>query len=197
VIAGPGNVVDDITFGQIRGWAGSTKGVVMVGDDSAQATTTGGTYGFIDLGSIVPRVLSTSAPIVSLVSPAAKKIKVRITYGNGLLRAAAAHHLPAGVLITGTSTATIETLDVEGYLNCLFTAVSTAFISHTSTSTTIAQLNTDKVAIDGNSSGTCYILSVAAGCTVSVWNALMTYLGSNGPAMSNVLGTVGVSNHWP
>lgn len=106
VLAGAGWLADKVKLtGQITGNA--TNYSVWIGDDSAQAATTGGTYGDIDFGTCAGNVTTAGHGIVLIYSPSAERIRGRLRY------TANAVALQAGIYVEGSSTATIGSLEID------------------------------------------------------------------------------------
>ena len=112
IIAGVYNYVDDIHFVDITGIANSVAAAVTVGDDAAQANTTGGTYGYIDLGTI--SAIPVNAPAaLGLISPSAARIKAVIDF----IQPNYGYSVTEGALVSGSSSTVIDTLDITASIN--------------------------------------------------------------------------------
>jgi hypothetical protein len=109
-IAGAGWLIDGITVdGQVTGHI-LNGNPIWIGDDTASANTTGGTYGTIDLGNVNARCRSSSNAVVALFSPAIDRLTMKLYHspqsGNG--------DVDTPVMVKGTSTATIRQLIING-----------------------------------------------------------------------------------
>jgi hypothetical protein len=102
LIAGAGWLLDDLKVeGQILG--APAQDAVYIGDDPGQVATVGGTYGNIDVGTVV----ASTAPgyyQLYLGSPAADRIAAKLHYPPTTAYAAC--------FVTGASTVTINELDL-------------------------------------------------------------------------------------
>ena len=139
IIAGAGNLCDGIRVsGSING---STAGqnVAWVGDDASQATTTGGTYGFIDCGLLNATPAATFS-LLALYSPVARHIKATLNYNNSIGGV-------NGVSVGGASSATIDHLEVAGDMVATSTVSgsATGCVVMANATPTITRLTLDKV----------------------------------------------------
>ena len=191
VIAGVGNNIDNVVCTSIRGAANNSIGCVTVGDDTAQATTTGGTYGYIDLGVVASRP-GSSNQLVNLQAPAAKKIRMELdfnwpsTYTYGLLY---------GCIVSGSSTATIELLEISGAVNAANTSAATNLLYHSATSVTVGKAVIDKVNFTGNGTG-CNLVQLSGsvtvndltliGCRYTASNGNVVYVNGTGAVLSQL-----------
>lgn len=105
IIAGEGRTVDAIKGAAVCGKSRALYGV-WLGDDGGFASTVGGTYGDIDLG-LVSATPATLSQMVYLASPTARRIRLEVAWNPS------ANAQPA-VIHTGSSTATIQQLVIEG-----------------------------------------------------------------------------------
>jgi hypothetical protein len=165
IIAGAGNLVDDIVvYGGIRGNAANA---IWIGDAVAQASTTGGNYGFIDLGTC--ELKSSANFMVNLISPAAEYIRVNCAYptSGGPTRV---------VNTSGTSTVTIKKLLISGNMSPTGGPTVQA-VYHAATSVTLDHVVFDKFNMDlGSSISSLYLGHGATicnqvdliGCRVSI-----------------------------
>jgi hypothetical protein len=136
-LAGSGRVVDGVKVGLISGT--TANHVAAIGDDTAQAATTGGTYGSIDFGTIEAYPTGASYNVLNIGSPAASRITAKVKHSAG----------PATVTVNvnGTSTATIGMLDLTG---SDFSAGSiTQGVILNSSTVTIRKIVLDKVTMTG------------------------------------------------
>lgn len=140
MIAGAGNYVDDIhVFGGLRG----SCAYILIGDDTNESNTEGGTYGSIDLEHVA---IQSRAEALRLVSPAANRIRVNFAYG--------AQGCPPSLVSTasGSATRTLQRLEVTGA--CI--TGSAKVLSHTSTAVTLNHVVFDKFAFN-SASGAGYM----------------------------------------
>jgi hypothetical protein len=113
-------------FGGLRGSAA----YILIGDDTSQASTTGGTYGNIDLGHVS---IVTSLYAVKLNSPAAQRIRIDLAYG-------ALGSPPSCIETTsGGATRIIEHMEITGV--CI--TGSTKVLNHQSTAVTLTHVVLD------------------------------------------------------
>jgi hypothetical protein len=167
VIAGAGNNVDQVRVsGQVNG---NDVNGVWVGDDTNHTSTTGGTYGYIDLGKL--RVRNNGNGMVQLFSPAADYIAADIDAypdlgGNN-----------SGIFITGSSTVTINTIRVTGSIDdgggslaCYFLAsiASRVTVKHALAVGCSLQGTSGNAAIIGWFSGAAATQADLIGCTVAL-----------------------------
>ena len=155
IIAGAGNYVDDVTVsGGIRG---STAGGIWIGDDHNEASTTGGSYGLIDLGHV--GVQSSGATLINLYAPSARYISADIDY------------YPAGAeyvvetLAGGGSSVTVETLRLSGNMTYA-TGGTITFVNLTVSNVTIGHLIMDKTNLD-TTTGVSALIQTHNGATIT------------------------------
>jgi hypothetical protein len=167
LIAGAGNLIDDVEVGVVRGSANGTNQGVWVGDDSVWTAMVGGTYGYIDLGVIAGRIVNAPC-IVGLISPAAKKIKAAFDWGM-YSTSGVNYALTAACQITGASTVTIDTLDLTGVVNAQYSGAATSVLNASVANVTVNQVNLREVDLTGNTTG-CNMVLVNAACTIGQIN---------------------------
>lgn len=138
VIAGAGCRVDrvKVTDG-VYGTA--TLNGAWIGNDVAQAATTGGTYGHIDLGVVDG---TYGQKIVRVIAPNAEYIRVRP-------RGTQSTALAAGVVVEGTGTATIDVLHIDGGVLDASTSAANALLVLAGANITIGEVVLDACRVVG------------------------------------------------
>ena len=178
IIAGVGNLVDDITFHQVRGTSDFSVAACAIGDDTTHALTEGGTYGTIDCG-IISTVVTAAIGLLSINGGAPmNKIRARTDYDQGGTFA-----LQHGVqILDGAVASTIHTLELQGSMDVSGTAIASAFLRHSSSLTAVDQVNMTDPYFNGNASG-ARLVEVQSGSVITELNILnprMTNPSSNG-----------------
>ena len=180
VISSPNCLVDGISIGQIQGTA-QLNGV-WIGDDPAQATTTGGTYGGITIDT-VKATPGTTSSLMYLASPNASVIRAS-------LRAMSITGLLACVNIAGSSTATINLLDLK--IDCDATAVSpdlSGAVFLNSSTTTIKKMVISDSRYKGNAASFVYV-NAGTLTDLTVRDSYITYSGTTQFTVRHFAGTL-------
>jgi hypothetical protein len=186
IIAGVGNLVDEVVIDEVHGTGSNSIGVVNIGDDVASASTVGGTYGSIEIRKIAARPRAGSR-CVNLISPSFKKIKLGLDYTPWTYSA-----LKTFVEMTGTSAVFPQQLEITGYAELSSGQTVVNVFSENSTSVQLDHLVIHDLVYDCNSS-TGNLVALQTSNRVNNIDIHRVRMNSGSASFANTLVSLGTS----